>query len=605
MNRDIRKPYLDAWAKVLDPKETPDLRRFLRAFEIETTSGIPQPFLVNAIQHRIIQEIERQENSRRGYVRLLEVKPRQIGSSTLFAGRLLERCVRQGGQKCVIVAHDEDATVELYQSKIVHMWDQIPEAVRPEEKRSNRMELVLKHVRKRTGFRLLPGLGVRSYVRVMTAGKKRGLRSKTIQQLLLSEAALYDDDESVIGASLRSIHPVRGTSVVIESTANGAQGVFYRMCMAAKAGESEYSLLFFPWFDHPEYTRDFGSPDQHASFVASLTDEEAALMELYGLTLEQLNWYRFALANLCFSDKIQRQVDYPSSLEEAFISSGTCRFDKGALMTLEAAAPEPERKGRLLFFEGQWRFYNEPGGPVTIYCQPKRGREYVACADTAEGIGPNDPYEAKSDFSAACVYDRRSRKLMARVHARIDTDSYADLLFGLGMWYNRALLVVESNHRVGVAVTMRLRALEYPRLYVDRDTDSVQKRSRLRYGLFMDSRVREVAIAALSSNITHKRIELSVEQIRECRAFVTENGRRWEAAQGAHDDEVMAAAIFSFVNQEEPFLSEGDEIDDDGSVIAVPTQLGVATQALKEFEEQLAWNLENQERAWNPFLGNE
>lgn len=538
--------WVKSWEWILDPDEVPETDRFLSAFEIEGVQGPYVNFELNLVQQKI-EEVIRELDEAGKPVRILVLKARQMGVSTYSDGRIFSKVVRIPGQKCLIMADNDDNTQELYASKVVELWGQIPKAARPEQIRSNRRELTIRHGNSRADKRKPPHLRKRgrSYVRVLTAGTKRGGASRTIQHLHGSEVAFWENDKDALDATLQCVHDVPGTSVILESTANGASGAFYEMWMDAVSGKSDYIPLFFPWFIFPAYSREFDSEEERVAFIDSMDETEKAIQELHSLTLEQMYWRRYTLHNKCRGDLLRFQVEYPATPEEAFIATGTCRFDKAALLALEQTAPKPMSEGSIVHMGGAWRYIPAPGGHVTLFRKPVPGRDYAIAADTAEGV-------EGGDYSAACVYERRSRRLMAEIHGRMDTREYSRLLYGLGHWYNQALMTVETNS-IGLEVAHRLEDLRYPRLYIDRPPERLTRRQRDRIGFYMTKSARDFAITALASEIANGTIELSKPQINECRSFVTEDGKKWEARAGYHDDRVMAAAIFCAINRREKY----------------------------------------------------
>ncbi len=114
-----------------------------------------------------------------------------------------------------------------------------------------------------------------------------------------------------------------GTEVIIESTANGMDALFYAMCMDAVQGRSEYQLIFIPWFWQSEYRK---TPPEH--FIP--TSEEAKLAELYKLDWAQIYWRRMKISEI---KEIGFKQEYPCNIEEAFTTSGTSLIDSNMIMT--------------------------------------------------------------------------------------------------------------------------------------------------------------------------------------------------------------------------------------------------------------------------------
>ena len=81
----------------------------------------------------------------------------------------------------------------------------------------------------------------------------------------------------------------------------------------------------------------FWNPEQRRHFSTTLDDYEKELIKRYQLSYEQLLWRRWTLKNKCQNDiKIFRQ-EYPSTPEEAFVTTGRpyLDHDKLDLMPLE------------------------------------------------------------------------------------------------------------------------------------------------------------------------------------------------------------------------------------------------------------------------------
>ena len=92
--------------------------------------------------------------------------------------------------------------------------------------------------------------------RLYTAGSPEAGRGTTPTIAHLSEVAFWQHDEKILAGLFQGISQAAGTEVILESTANGAQGEFYRLWKGAIAGENEYVPIFLPWFITPEYRRD-------------------------------------------------------------------------------------------------------------------------------------------------------------------------------------------------------------------------------------------------------------------------------------------------------------------------------------------------------------
>ena len=141
-----------------------------------------EPFLLNAAQRKLYNVALRQREAGRG-VRIIILKARQMGFSTLTEALLFFSCVMRKGVNALVVAHREDATANLFRMSRL-FYDELPEEERPMLSASNSRELVFDNPDRKERAEN-PGLGSR--LRCATAGGKGVGRSDTLQCVHLSE----------------------------------------------------------------------------------------------------------------------------------------------------------------------------------------------------------------------------------------------------------------------------------------------------------------------------------------------------------------------------------------------------------------------------------
>jgi len=82
-----------------------------------------------------------------------------------------------------------------------------------------------------------------------TAGSSEVGRGSSFNFIHGTEVAFWKDAEKLLAGALQAGNPY----IVLESTANGAQGWFYEQCMDAIAGRGDWNLIFIPYTEFPEY----------------------------------------------------------------------------------------------------------------------------------------------------------------------------------------------------------------------------------------------------------------------------------------------------------------------------------------------------------------
>jgi hypothetical protein len=329
----------------------------------------------------------------------------------------------------------------------------------------------------------------------------------TIHHLHCSEVSRWPRGGQETLASLRAAVVPNG-EIVLESTAHGATGVFYEEWQ--KAEETGYTQHFFPWWYDKSY-RERGK-------VQPLTDEEKSLIERHKLTDRQIAWRRKmwkTLQNLAAQE-------YAEDAVSCFLASGECVFDVEAIERAAArGAPPPEKQenGRLLI-------WFPPNG--------SKQSQYIIGVDTAGG-------GADGDYSCAQVIERTMGLQCAELHGHFPPFELARRVVELGCRYGNALVAVERNNQ-GYGVLAHLKDLHYENLYAQGGQD----------GWLTSAATRPAMIENLAHVlVAQPELFYSPRLLQELKTFVRHADGRTEAAEGAHDDCVMAMAVALGVRRED------------------------------------------------------
>ena len=490
--------------------------------KIKTKSGTVVPFRLNDAQRKLYAVAKRQQDAGKP-VRLIILKARQLGFSTLTEGLIFHACATRKNVNALIVAHREDATANLFRmSKL--FYDELPAPVKPMLRASNAQELVFENPSKlRSEREARPGL--RSRIRCATAGGRGIGRSDTLQCVHLSEYAFWPDGAdgkaSTLAGILQAVPSLPGTMVVIESTANGFED-FKERWDAAVAGENDFEPVFFAWFENPDYAMPVVPGTEW-------TPEERELKAAYQLTDGQLQWRRWCIANNCGGSLDMFRQEYPASPGEAFLHSGTGVFDNEQIVLRLERIPSPAGRGE--FTDGEWT--ESETGAITLYELPKEGVPYVLGGDTA-GEG--------SDYFTAIVIDNVSGRIAAKLRQKYSEPEYVRQICALGRFYNDALVAIETNF--STYPVMKLQEMEYPNQYSREREDTYTRQMRKSYGFRTDRQSRPRAIANLVEVFSsHPEWFTDRELLEEMLTFCYNEDHRPEALAGKHDDLVMGAAI--------------------------------------------------------------
>lgn len=470
------------------------------------------PFQFNECQRRITEALAEQQR-KTGKVRAIILKARQQGISTYCSARVFWKTYFQQHTRSVVLAHDSatsDALFTMSKNLIKNMGNDL----KPVEITSNAKEIKLQSP-------AYPDKEAIGSYRLYTAGSPEAGRGTTPTIAHLSEVAFWTHDEKILAGLFQGISQAEGTEVILESTANGAQGEFYRLWKGAVAGENEYLPVFLPWFITPEYRRT--APEN-----MQLDVEEEELVEKYGLDLDQLYWRRLKIAE---GGKTKFQQEYPATADEAFIVSGSNVFNKEKL---DALIPRPHKR------RSEWDPHSKMldehrEGNLYTYEYPQWDQPYVIGADVALGVG--------QDYSVATVMNKQYEVVAKYRSNRIDPSLWGELLFYLGRYYNNALLAVESNS-MGIATLQRLEQMGYVNLYKQTKVANVSNEEGERLGFRTTSATKPAIIGNLKNLIENEEIMVPDPiMIQELKDYISTETGKTEAAPGCYDDTVISLAI--------------------------------------------------------------
>lgn len=502
------------------------------------------PLRLNEAQEHLYGVI-RKEAAGGKPIRLIVLKGRQEGISTVTEGLMFQDTATRSGVKTLIVAHDTQATANLFKMNKL-FYDCLPRWAQPMRKNSNAKELVFENPTKdEEEKRRRPGL--RSSIRCQTAGKGGVGRSDTLTNVHISEYAFWpkNKDELLLGI-MQTVPNDRNTMVVIESTANGYDH-FKTLWDGAVSGENQWVPVFLPWYMEKGYRMAVTGQE-------TWTKEEEALRRDFGLDEEQLQWRRWCIKANCGGDAALFRQEYPNTPEEAFLLSGEPFFDNAALAVLRQRVPEPKEVGEFVYDAPEelgerpqgWAFRPKKGGCVRIWREPEVGVPYVLGGDTA-GEG--------SDRFTAVVLDNRTGEQVAELQMVLSEIQYARQVYCLGRYYNDALCAIEVNF--STYPERKLEEWNYPGLYQRERFDTYKNVMQKSLGWATTAKTRPQMLATL-----HTVMEEAPETVRsqwllgEMITFIYDENRKPQAAAGEHDDLVMAAAMAHMARPQQRYTAE-------------------------------------------------
>jgi len=513
---------------------------------------------------RILHIVSEKMKAEKGIIRIMLLKSRRFGGSTYIEGRFYWKTSLNYNRNTFIVGHEVDSTATLYtMARLMQEQDPFPAQTR----KSNADELVFDNEQ---------GTGLKSQYRLATAKNVHAGKSQGIHYLHASEEAMWERGGILLSGLLQCVpDPPSESEVYRESTANGygnsfqedvfksyAEGKFpyYQedgIIYAWTSPQTEYILVFIPWFVHERYVRKFDNEEAKTAFIERLDakvfnkddlkweeNEAKRCQKKFNLSLEQLYWREWAIENKCRGSIDVFHENYPSSVEEAFLSSGTNVFGQSLCDDLEGLCEVPILVGDVVDRLGQSKVKPQRHGKFSLWEKPDHNEVYFMTIDSGGGIKESQKEEGREpDPTCIDVYNHRTGKQVAQWHGHIDYDLIGDIASIIGWLFYRqvgkkqfepAKACVELNNH-GYTVVADLKRKHYPMYCAKKDEP----------GWITSIKTKPQMVDSLYKMGRDGGLQIRCKQtVSEMRTFIEEGGK-YNAASGCHDERVDCAAMAS------------------------------------------------------------
>lgn len=281
----------DEWAAFKTICDDPELR-LKTLYRIVDKEANEIQFIPNGPQSKFLKNCGRRD---------LILKARQKGFTTLACLLGLDDCLFNENFRSGIIAHSLDDAKVIFDTKIKFAYDHLPEE----------LKLAVSATTDRTGaLKFSNG----SFISVSTS-----FRSGTLNRLHVSEfGKICAKNPEKAREIITGAFPAAEKGIItIESTAEGQDGPFYEMTMAAMAlhyhSEKDFRFHFFPWWDDDG---DNFLNDSLMALTTSTVEYFDKLEHLEGIrtTRDQRCWYQMEQKVLGADMKREN----PSTPREAF-----------------------------------------------------------------------------------------------------------------------------------------------------------------------------------------------------------------------------------------------------------------------------------------------
>ena len=470
---------------------------------------------LNKIQEDFYRRIVKaREEGRPG--RFIVLKARRMGLSTVTQAFMFHQCLTKMNRRAFVTAVDRITTNNIFMMA-KKMYDNLPNGtstddpgkvhkaesskeaadlhnnkpldLRPELRRNNDNELWMTHPLDETA-------GLNSRFEVSVADAVHSTRGFEIHYFHGSEIAFWGDPATFMLGLMQTLSDDPETLVVLESTANGAGGYFYKEFWKAWNKEdskgnpidSEWEAIFYPWHAMPNYIREIPDGVTFSDLIGRFDDELLSMIQAYDLHPEQAYWAYRTWMDKCQGNWDLFKQEYPGKPEEAFAFSASRVFEEPDLAAVEHGfVKKPRFVGDIVDVSGQEDSSSRIGlasfmspelsghgsaksDSLWVWEWPEDGVKYVVAVDPASG-------RSTGDWTAIQVVRADTREQVAEYQGKTEALQTSEKAVLLCRHYNDALLSWEING-VGHAVSLGIMQTEYWNLYQREQVESVNFEAR-------------------------------------------------------------------------------------------------------------------------------
>lgn len=489
---------------------------FIETFiKIPNKEGKIVPFILTNEQKELVENV--------GHMNIIS-KSRQLGCSVVTAALSLRECVVNECVNNALLSHSQSSTNAIF-DKLKSMFYSMPEWIRPELKVNNRQALTFANG---------------SSITCATAGNKDVLRGNTINGIChCSEFAFWKDQERQMQSLQQAMSST--CTMIVESTSNG-YNLYSSLFLEAKKGENAFKSFFFSWVNgrslfEPQYKQavELWLAQHNGKMLTEDDyDEEEKQLAKMGMTIDQAIWRRHKISTTSLD---AFHVEFPSSPEESFLSTGTSAFDNTKVIRLQQTIAErkivPLKLDKIVGLSALLHPYVQ-NKSFAIWEIPKRGEKYWIGVDVSEGLG------GKRDYSTLFIMDKDGKQVAEFANNRIKPYEFADIVDTVGRWYNKAHLTVEKASG-GHSVIERLRYEKHYMNMTKYKTYDEFKRTIWNVGFDTNNKTKSIAVNDAREWFDKGLVDInSNELLEEMKTFVAEDNGAFNAVAGCHDDRISA-----------------------------------------------------------------
>ena len=493
----------------------------------------------------------------------IAIKHRQAGITTVSSAWITGQIVfaRKSSPETVLcIGNKLDISQQLVE-KIGNFLDQVPrwfwgsDYYSPDKDSEKNTKSIYK-TRNKQCIELFNGCKV--YARSSGENAARGISAVSI--LIFDEAAFIQNGISVYSQAVAATASVNDAKIIMVSTPNGKDQLYYRTYSKALKKENNYNPVEFKWFQDLRYNRYLKWHRKNPNTGEVEYDIDPVIGSRGEIPYNEERWKKLEKEGWIPDSPWYTEMCKSLNNDEQKIAQ---ELNVSFLGSSDNVVPveviEAHLNQNVINLPDDWSLIDPYVKETWIWKEPIKGHRYICSCDSSSGS--SDDRTAIEIFDVDAI-DEKGYPCIEQVleyYGKKTGDEIGGMLYTYGTTYNNALIVVEDIGGYGSAALLTLLSMKYPNLYYDDPTLKTYtiQRKYADYNVktdeklpgFHSNNVRFQMISNFVSMLKDNSFRVrSIRVINELETWVFKNGRP-DHMDGCHDDSLTCLAMGLFVMQ--------------------------------------------------------
>ena len=500
-------------------------------------------------------------NSFVNYSNTVAVKHRQAGITTVASAWVTGQCVfasKKSPETVLCIGNKLDISQQLLE-KMGAFLDQVPrwfwgnDYYSPDPSSPKNKKSIYKS-RNKQFIELFNGC--RIYARSSGENAARGISAVSI--LIFDEAAFIQNGLSVYAQAVAATASVKDAKILMISTPNGKDQLYYRTYSKAVKNENNYHTVEFKWFQDLRYNRNLKWYRKNKDNGQIEWDYDKVIDKLGNVTYDEERWRKleqdgWTPTSPWFEDMCKTfngdEMKIAQELEVSFLGSSD--------NVVSAEVIEMQLKTNVRVLPDNWNLRDEFVKETWIWKDPIPDHRYICAVDASSGAAEDRTAIEIFDVDAIDENGFPCVEQVLEYYGKKTGDEIGEMVSQYASSFNNALVVVECIGGYGDATVLTLQRLKYPNLYYEQPNlkSYTIERAYSKFNLkpgdqlpgFRNNALRTQMIQSFITLVKENVFKIrSMRVINEMETWVYKNGRP-DHMDGCHDDSLTCLSMGVFI----------------------------------------------------------